>query len=296
MNYITSCPKCETHFLLNDELIKAHRGKVQCGSCEHVFNAKNRLTEVADDVTSADEYQAGLEENVEIHEEPTLFDDLDAITTTSTETPNFAESGEIPAENNINLETDTAKPIEASKTLESNAPSIIDDFTKSLEPPKSAKKHTLLFSCIAILLALMAAMQVIYHSRVQIAAEYPQFKPILLKSCALVNCSIDLPKHLDLITIGDSDMQEDDRYQSVINFSSSLKNNASFPQSYPNIELTLTDAEDNIVIKKLIPPESYLTDQKKIKVGLAANEVSAIKLALHVKDASVAGYRILLVY
>ena len=62
MKYITSCPKCDTHFLINDELIKAHRGKVQCGSCEHVFNAKTRLTEVADEITSAEEYQAIVEE------------------------------------------------------------------------------------------------------------------------------------------------------------------------------------------------------------------------------------------
>ena len=55
MSYITSCPQCDTQFLLNDELIAAYGGKVQCGSCEHVFNASDRLTEVDDDVSSADE-------------------------------------------------------------------------------------------------------------------------------------------------------------------------------------------------------------------------------------------------
>ncbi|MFT6067596.1 MAG: putative Zn finger-like uncharacterized protein, partial [Methylophilaceae bacterium] len=38
MNYITSCPQCDTQFLLNNELIAAYEGKVQCGSCKHVFN------------------------------------------------------------------------------------------------------------------------------------------------------------------------------------------------------------------------------------------------------------------
>jgi predicted Zn finger-like uncharacterized protein len=61
MNYITSCPACGTQFLLNTEHLKAHRGKVQCGQCEHIFNAKNRLTEVADDIQSAEQYNASLD-------------------------------------------------------------------------------------------------------------------------------------------------------------------------------------------------------------------------------------------
>ena len=61
MNYITSCPECGTQFLLNKEHLKAHRGKVQCGHCTHIFNAKNRVVEISDDITSAAEYQASLE-------------------------------------------------------------------------------------------------------------------------------------------------------------------------------------------------------------------------------------------
>jgi predicted Zn finger-like uncharacterized protein len=61
MNYITSCPACETQFMLTKEHLKAYRGKVQCGNCEHIFNAKNRLTEISDDIHSAAEYQASLE-------------------------------------------------------------------------------------------------------------------------------------------------------------------------------------------------------------------------------------------
>ena len=56
MNYITACPACETQFLINTEHLKAYRGKVQCGNCNHVFNAKNRLTEVSDDILSVEEY------------------------------------------------------------------------------------------------------------------------------------------------------------------------------------------------------------------------------------------------
>ncbi|PCI61468.1 MAG: hypothetical protein COB34_01165 [Methylophilaceae bacterium] len=289
MNYITSCPKCDTHFVLNDALIKAHRGKVQCGSCEHVFNAKNRLTEVADDITSADDYQASLSDEEAALDEPTNAD-TDTSDSANEETTSTADI-DIGA-----ISPSTVAPTEPEYTIDLDDPATLDDFTKSLEPPKKTSKHPILLSLFGLLLVLTAVAQTVYTVRTQIAAEYPQFKPLLVKACAQLHCTINLPKNLDLITIGDSDMQEDDNYQSVINFSSSLTNKANYPQAYPNIELTLTDADDKIVIRKLITPKDYLTADKKIQDGLAAHEVSPVKLAFYVNETSVAGYRIFLVY
>ena len=61
MNYITACPACETQFLITKEHLKAYRGKVQCGNCNHVFNAKNRLTEVSEEIQNIEEYAADQE-------------------------------------------------------------------------------------------------------------------------------------------------------------------------------------------------------------------------------------------
>lgn len=289
MSYITSCPKCDTHFLLNKELIKAHRGKVQCGSCGHVFNAKNRLTEVPDDITSADEYQASLEndtfkENEAETNETTLLEE--AISETDNYIGEFSSTID-----------PSAEPKAAPKsTVEIVAPPILDDFTSNRGPHNKTSKHIALLSILSVLLIVAAALQTIYFMRVKIAAEYPQYKPLLVNACAQLNCTIDLPKNLDLITIGDSDMQEDDIYLSVINFSSSLKNNANYPQAYPNIELTLTNANDKAVIRKLIRPKEYLASDIKIEDGLNARETKPVKLALYVNEALVAGYRILLIY
>ena len=64
MNYITACPACETQFLITKEHLKAYRGKVQCGNCNHVFNAKNRLTEVSEDIQNIEEYAADSDSNI----------------------------------------------------------------------------------------------------------------------------------------------------------------------------------------------------------------------------------------
>lgn len=279
MKYITSCPKCDTHFLLNDKLVAAYRGKVQCGTCELVFNAKTRLTEVADDVTNADEYQASLAESEEAGIEEV------AIEHKQDEPTNEPFIGE-----------DTTITTGTEPTLALDEPTIFDNLNLEDNKSKKTKMHPLFWGAISLLLMLLAATQTIYYQRVNIAAQYPQFKPFLVKACLTLNCTVGLPKKLELITIGDSDMQEDDSYQSVINFSSSLSNKSNYVQAYPNIELTLTNENDKAVIKKIIHPDEYLASDKEVNKGLAAREVSPIKLKLYVHEAVVAGYRILLAY
>ncbi len=290
MKYITSCPKCDTHFLINDEVIKAHRGKVQCGSCELVFNAKTRLTEVADEITSAEEYQA-------IVDEIEHYDQIEEITigVDSTDIPDATSTAETFL-GELNPKANDA--IESQPTLDIDTTPIVDDFiNKSRAGKKTTKPLTkVLLAIFSLLLILTALLQITYNSRIQIAAEHPQFKPFLVQACVYLNCTIHLPNNLDLITIGDSDMQEDDNYQSVINFTSSLKNNANYAQTYPNIELTLTDFNDQVAIRKILLPKDYVAADKKIEDGIPANEVVLIHLPLHVHDAEVAGYRMLLHY
>ena len=253
MNYITSCPACETQFLLTKEHLKAHRGKVQCGNCEHIFNAKNRLTEISDDIHSAAEYQASLEaqeadtiENVtENAEEKPISDVLNNVLES---VPNLENL------NTIDPET-TAKPsytrqqipevIESYEVESLSRPTVIEDLTT--EPKLSDQKQKLIYGLMlaCVLLVILAGLQSIYITRTKIAAEYPQFKPYLVQACTLLKCKIDLPKNLDFFTIDDSDMQEDEHHQNVINFSSLLINNAPYAQAYPNIELTLTDTAIN---------------------------------------------------
>ena len=285
MKYITSCPKCDTHFLLNEDLIKAHRGKVQCGHCELVFNAKTRLTEVADDITSAEQYQAIIEETERVATEEFTYNPRSE---SDQEADHFL--GE--------LSPAAEESIEPDPSIEFDTSPIVDDFIKNHRRPKKPTKRStsVLLGFFCVLLLAAAMLQAIYHMRTRIAAEYPQFKPLLIKACATLKCTVNLPKDLDLITIGDSDMQEDDNYQSVINFSSALKNNAKYPQTYPNIELTLTNSNDQVVIRKLIPPTNYLKTDANINAGLSASAEQVIKLPIYVNDADVAGYRIQLLY
>jgi predicted Zn finger-like uncharacterized protein len=43
MSLITECPACFTQFEVNDEQLQAYAGKVRCGECNHVFDARSAL-------------------------------------------------------------------------------------------------------------------------------------------------------------------------------------------------------------------------------------------------------------
>ncbi|MDE0926571.1 MAG: zinc-ribbon domain-containing protein [Methylophilaceae bacterium] len=288
MSYITSCPQCDTQFLLNDELIAAYGGKVQCGSCEHVFNASDRLTEVDDDVSSADEYKVAIETTPAEKTPP--VNRLPPVETASFDTdPDLTASKETLIDYIIGQPAATVNPT-AEKEAAPEAVLNLDGVNKK------SRQHFFLSILISLLLLLVFIGLSVYFLRGKIASEYPQLKPALERICKMLNCTIDLPKNLGLISIGNSDMQEDDDYQAVINLSSSLQNNATYSQAYPNIELTLTDSDDTPVIKKLIKPKDYLVSKKKLAQGLAPHEIANIKIALRVDEASVASYRILLLY
>ena len=304
MNYITSCPACETQFLLTTEHLKAHRGKVQCGHCEHIFNAKNRLTEISDDIHSPAEYQASIEThgsdtsqaidekpiskvlNVALGAVPNLdnLDDLEAD-----------EKSNDPYIGNTNI---TSQPdiIEVYDVDQINAPIYIDDLITNPKFDKPKTKVNVWLMLFGLILAILAGIQSVYYLRTSISADYPQFKPYLVQACAALKCEIDLPKNLDFFALDDSDMQEDYAHKNVIKFSSLLINNAPYAQAYPNIELTLTDTADQPVLRRLIKPSEYLASNTNADAGIDSREEMRINLSINVADMAVAGYRVLLLY
>lgn len=314
MNYITTCPACETQFLLNTEQLKAHRGKVQCGHCQHVFNAKNRLTEVVADTSRDDQtvYASGSDAN-DLSIENGAHNDLNVADdqASNMQEYNGKTDGESGGTDDFSTVPYTAFNVDENAaqsdyetyneqvhgSSSANAPTFVQDLTTEPQFSKEPfKLKNLLLPFFGLLLLILAFAQTVYFLRVQIAAQYPQYKPYLQQACQAFHCEIKLAQNLDLLTIDDSDMQESDDYQDIIDFSSVLINNAKYVQSYPNIELTLTDTQDQPVLRKLVTPKEYMSEGVQIDAGIEALQEVRLNLVIDAGDLSVAGYRVLLVY
>ena len=79
-------------------------------------------------------------------------------------------------------------------------------------------------------------------------------------------------------------------------FSGTLTNNANYIQAYPDLVLTLTDSNDQMLMRKIIKPEAYLkVNQKELKAGFAAGQELSISLSLETTE-PVMGFRAAAVY
>jgi len=205
-------------------------------------------------------------------------------------------AGTIEADTNAVAIVTAAVSADAAAEAEADPAEYFDYLT---DPPVAMPEkpiHVWLSRLLVFILLLLAIMQSLYFLRNPIAIYYPNFKPYLQQACHKLGCSIDLPKKIELIIIDDSDMREDADHTGLIDFTSTLINQAGFHQAYPNVELTLTDLDEKPTLRRLFKPREYLPALTNIDAGIAPAEAVSVKLKIIVTGMPLAGYRVFLTY
>jgi predicted Zn finger-like uncharacterized protein len=288
MPLVTTCPACNASFVVNPEQLSAHKGDVRCGKCKHVFNALNHLVSLPDEnaevLETPDFTKPSIQAYSEVEEAPAIDTTKEEATAETSVEASQQSPTVIPAFNAANF------------NLNSASGNYTDEATMDLLMNKKPWWVNVLWGLLALILLLGIALQAIYYLRTDIAAQKPQFKPYLEQACQQIGCEIELPKHVNLLVIDDSDLQEDAQYQGLIRLNTTLLNRAEFAQAFPKIELTLTDAQDKVLIRKSFKPEQYLTPDTPIAEGIPANDSVFIKLAVTANKLPVAGYRLFITY
>ena len=281
MRVITHCPSCQTQFFATEEQLNKHGGKVRCGQCLQVFDAKAQLIAVAESSNEAANADSSLSDNTNAVELTSGIQPQAQSATPEMEVATIAAS---------------AKADDVSASLPS--PSYLNDAVEKTKkrPQYAAKPRGWLWGLASLLLIVLAGLQSVYFLRDEIAIYYPDLKPYLVQACQQLSCSINLPKQIESIMIDDSDMQEDTDHAGVVRFSSTLINQGSHVLAYPNLELTLTDTEDKPVLRRIFKPAEYLPTGSNVADGIRAGEQIRIQLAIATDDTAVAGYRVFVTY
>lgn len=168
-----------------------------------------------------------------------------------------------------------------------------------VEEQKSApeKKRGLFWLWLLCSILLLAGLggQGLYFFRSDLAARHPEFKPFLQRFCDALQCSIRLPADPDLLSIEASSLEADPVQASQITLNAILRNRARLAQEYPQLELALTDTQDQIIARRIFSPKEYAKNAD-LGRGMPPNEELAVKLYLDLGDLSAAGYRVFLFY
>jgi len=150
----------------------------------------------------------------------------------------------------------------------------------------------------AVLLLLLLA-QGTFTFRNALAARFPGAKPALVSGCAVFGCRVDLPAQVDNLVIETGELTT--LGGGAYAFSTQLRNQGAVPQAWPSLELSLTDANDKPLVRRVFAPRDYLNSGSSpgaaaAATGLAPRVEQAITLHFRVDDLQPSGYHIAVFY
>ncbi|HEX2544767.1 MAG TPA: DUF3426 domain-containing protein, partial [Ramlibacter sp.] len=145
---------------------------------------------------------------------------------------------------------------------------------------------------VSLGLAALLLLQVAYQDRDRLALAEPALRPALARMCELLQCTLGPPRQIESIVIDSSGFNRlrADNYR----LSFTLRNAARVPVAVPAMELTITDAQDQTIARRVLTPAELGAGEAIAPSGEWSRSVG---VALDAGgSARVAGYRLLAFY
>lgn len=319
MSQITCCPACGTMFRVVPDQLKISDGWVRCGHCAQVFDATAHMAGEAPAGAVSLEPDAPETQPMEFPPEPLQpSPEAAPILPVPPAQPLAAgvrdsELRESPLDQPFvfrrsDLGSDdipsVSPPVSAPARL--TQPSQLEDEDepelRDMAFVRQARRRQqwrtpfarpILMLGLVVLSALLA-LQWAVHERDRLAASAPALRPWLEGICLALRCSVGPPRQIEALSIESSAFNRlrNDAYR--LNFT--LKNNAGTEVAVPSMELTLTDGQDQPLLRRVLTP----ADLGAAAPALPARGEWSASVALAVEgngpSGRVAGYRLLAFY
>jgi predicted Zn finger-like uncharacterized protein len=143
------------------------------------------------------------------------------------------------------------------------------------------------------LLVLLAAIQLAVIYRGQLMIHWPQSRETLTDLCSVFRCAVTWPTQADRLAVMGTELQAI-QGTDALELSALIRNRADFRQSLPAIEVTLTDARNRPLARKVFTPADYLASAgeptSRLQEGLAPGSDLAIRIYFEARGLSPAGF------
>ncbi|NMG46048.1 DUF3426 domain-containing protein [Aromatoleum toluvorans] len=202
-------------------------------------------------------------------------------------TPPDGTDTRIPSQPDVKRDFDAAESAPAS-----TAPD--DEFAAYAPPAPRSARRNLVGLGIGLLSGVLAA-QSLFLFRADIAREWPLLRPALVKACAALSCTIALPRIASQISVESSDLQSEPGRAGRFVLNAMIRNRAPHPLAYPHLELTLTDARDRPLVRRVLAPQDWFPGAD-LEQGFAAGRDIAVTLPFVADGLGATGYRIYAFY
>ncbi len=264
MNLYTRCPSCQTVFRVTTRELQASNGRVRCGQCQEVFDAFASLT--AQEPES--ESPPPPARSVEARPVPAAPEPVAALAVKA-----------------ASQATRTPRPDPAVSLYE----------WEFRMPPQRSRFR--LWLTLSVVLLITAGAQAGAVFRDKVLAALPQTRPVYEAACEQIGCRVGLPRLADRLHVEASDLQFlAGALPNQIELTVLVRNRAPVAVEHPAFELTLTDAQDQVLARRMFLPAEYLGAAGGTDAGLAAGGELPIQLFLDTGRIAAAGYRLYFFY
>jgi len=138
------------------------------------------------------------------------------------------------------------------------------------------------------------AVQVAIHERDRWAAFEPSMRPALETLCEMMECSLSPLRNIEAVVIDSSSFTK--VRTDVYRLNVALKNNGPVPLAPPALELTLTDMQDQSLIRRVLKPQDFGFKANTLEPGAEFSAVLPISVKAGTSSERVSGYRLLAFY
>ncbi len=292
MSFITRCPACGTAFRVVSDQLKISEGWVRCGRCQHIFDATLDL-QPGWPVQDEPEHQPS---NAPSHvPQPLQTADAAVELAEKPATESFSESpvasAAVPAESEVAGTPEPDLPSGLPEPVSGHTPTFVRHAQRRAFWRRPGVRLAL--ALLVVLLSLTLVLQLLVSMRDAVLARLPAAEPVLRQVCAAWGCKVEGIHQIEALSIDSSALLR--RTPSRFAFDMVLKNASSLVLVPPALELTLTDAEDRIVIRRVLSSSEWPSPRAQLDPGSEWEVRFEFELADTVA-LPVVGYRAVLFY
>jgi predicted Zn finger-like uncharacterized protein len=305
MSLITRCPACGTMFKVVADQLKISEGWVRCGHCAEIFDAAADLHDEAELETPPTAPAPVIAPAVEDAGPASGFSSSlhsevgDSIVDAVPDPDEIEEQVQVLREDPLDqpfvlrrAEDGTSRP----------APIVPEPELHDLTFVRQARRKEFwtrpaVRAALALLLVALAALlagQIAWRDRDRLALTTPGLRPWLARMCDVMRCRLGPPLQIESIAIDTSSFNKlrGDTYRLNV----TLRNQAPAEVAMPSLELTLTDSQDQPVLRRVLEPGEFAPGRAALPA--AGDWSTSFALAVNAGTAGgrIAGYRLLAFY
>ena len=189
--------------------------------------------------------------------------------------------------------TDLAPDESATETLEPASPPSatqyqVPSFTRQ-RAQQAAPAHTAKWQWAAlVVLAMLLALQVMVADRARLAAD-ASWRPVISSLCGLVGCSVPTWHQPGAFAMLSRDVSPIPGTAGGLNVQATFRNDARWPQAWPVLLLSLSDADGRVLGSRAFSPKEYL-GAAATQTELAPGQSAQIELKLHEPNPDVVAF------